>query len=160
MFGIGGGELIFILFVILMLFGSDKVPEIARTMGKAMAQLKNATNDIKSEIQKGADDNGFDHKTLGDFSNKIHSEVNNVSGGILGNVTETYGGISENFHSEINVTKNSILNENVNLTSNDVNQVVTTENDSFKGVLTADPDLETVIKTEEIETLGPIKRKK
>jgi len=47
MFGIGGGELIFIIFIILMLFGSDKVPEIARTMGKAMAQLKNATNDIK-----------------------------------------------------------------------------------------------------------------
>ena len=59
MFGIGGGELIFILFIILMLFGSDKVPEMARTMGKAMAQLKNATNDIKSEIQKGAESNGF-----------------------------------------------------------------------------------------------------
>ena len=64
MFGIGGGELIFILFVVLMLFGSDKVPEIARTMGKAMAQLKNATNDIKNEIQKGAEDNGFDQKML------------------------------------------------------------------------------------------------
>ena len=48
MFGIGGGELILILFVVLMLFGSDKIPDIARTMGKAMAQLKNATNDIKS----------------------------------------------------------------------------------------------------------------
>ena len=46
MFGIGGGELILILFVVLMLFGSDKIPDIARTMGKAMAQLKNATNDI------------------------------------------------------------------------------------------------------------------
>ena len=55
MFGIGGGELILILFVVLMLFGSDKIPDIARTMGKAMAQLKNATNDIKSEIQKSAD---------------------------------------------------------------------------------------------------------
>jgi len=63
MFGIGGGELIFILFIVLMLFGSDKVPEMARTMGKAMAQLKNATNDIKKEIQKGAIDNGFDQKS-------------------------------------------------------------------------------------------------
>ena len=58
MFGIGGGELILILFIALMLFGSDKIPEIARTMGKAMAQLKNATNDIKSEIQKSAEANG------------------------------------------------------------------------------------------------------
>ena len=48
MFGIGGGELVFIMFIILMLFGADKVPEMARTMCKAMAQLKHATNDIKS----------------------------------------------------------------------------------------------------------------
>ena len=40
MFGIGGGEIFFILIVILMLFGSDKIPEIARTLGKGMAQLK------------------------------------------------------------------------------------------------------------------------
>ena len=54
-FGIGFGEIIFILIVVLMLFGSDKVPEIARTLGKMMANLKNATNEIKSEIQKGVD---------------------------------------------------------------------------------------------------------
>lgn len=55
MFGIGGGEIVFIILVILMLFGSDKIPEIARTLGKIMAQLKNATNDIKSEIHKGVE---------------------------------------------------------------------------------------------------------
>ena len=55
MFGIGGGELIFIVLVVLMLFGSDKIPDMARALGKGMAQLKNATNDIKSEIHKSAD---------------------------------------------------------------------------------------------------------
>ncbi len=60
MFGIGGGEIVFIILVALMLFGSDKIPEIARTLGKIMAQLKNATNDIKSEIQKGVEANGLD----------------------------------------------------------------------------------------------------
>ena len=68
MFGIGGGELIFIMFIVLMLFGSDKVPEIARTVGKTMAQIKNATNDIKSEIQKGAEANGFDKQSLAAFN--------------------------------------------------------------------------------------------
>ena len=57
MFGIGGGEIFFIILVVLMLFGSDKVPEIARTVGRGMQQLKNATNDIKSEIHKNADIN-------------------------------------------------------------------------------------------------------
>ena len=46
MFGIGGGELVFIIFIALMLFGADKIPEIARSLGKGMAQLKNATNEI------------------------------------------------------------------------------------------------------------------
>lgn len=64
MFGIGGGELLLILVVILMLFGSDKIPEIARTLGKGMAQLKHATNEIKHEIQKGAEENGLDVKSV------------------------------------------------------------------------------------------------
>lgn len=87
MFGIGGGELIFIMFIVLMLFGSDKIPEIARTMGKAMAQLKNATNEIKSEIQKGAEANGFDTKTLTDFTGDITSEINKAKENLLGDAT-------------------------------------------------------------------------
>jgi sec-independent protein translocase protein TatA len=55
MFGIGGGEFIFIIFIALMLFGTDKLPEAARTFGKVMANLKNATNEIKNEIQKSAE---------------------------------------------------------------------------------------------------------
>ena len=63
MFGVGGGEIFFIILVALMLFGSDKIPDIARTLGKGMAQLKNATNDIKSEIQKSAEANGLNDLT-------------------------------------------------------------------------------------------------
>lgn len=59
MFGIGGGELFFIILIILMLFGSDKVPEMARAFGKFMAQIKNATNDIKSEINRSAEESGI-----------------------------------------------------------------------------------------------------
>ncbi|WP_374542372.1 twin-arginine translocase TatA/TatE family subunit [Flavobacterium sp.] len=74
MFGIGGGELLLILVVILMLFGSDKIPEIARTLGKGMAQLKNATNEIKHEIQKGASENGLDVNSLtGGITEEIES---------------------------------------------------------------------------------------
>ncbi len=64
MFGIGGSELIFIILIAVMLFGADKIPEIARTLGKGMAQLKNATDDIKHEITKSAEANGFDSKSL------------------------------------------------------------------------------------------------
>lgn len=53
-------EIVLIVFVALMLFGAKNIPEIARTLGKGMAQIKNATNDIKSEIQKSADFQEFE----------------------------------------------------------------------------------------------------
>ncbi|MEW5674910.1 twin-arginine translocase TatA/TatE family subunit [Flavobacterium enshiense] len=78
MFGIGGGEIFLIIVIALMLFGSDKIPDIARTLGKGMAQLKNATNDIKSEIQKSAEINEL--KDLNpmnqiDFTADINKEI-------------------------------------------------------------------------------------
>lgn len=95
MFGIGGGELVFILFVVLMLFGADKVPEMARTMGKAMAQLKNATNDIKSEIQKGAEANGLDAKSLSDMTGNLNSEINKTTQNLLGDTVDQANKIKE-----------------------------------------------------------------
>ncbi|HEX8575544.1 MAG TPA: twin-arginine translocase TatA/TatE family subunit [Flavobacterium sp.] len=65
MFGIGGSELIFIILIAVMLFGADKIPEIARTLGKGMAQLKNATDDIKNEIHKSAIENDVKALTRG-----------------------------------------------------------------------------------------------
>ncbi|MFW0738509.1 Sec-independent protein translocase subunit TatA/TatB [Flavobacterium sp. N502536] len=91
MFGIGGGELVFILFIVLMLFGSDKVPEIARTMGKAMAQLKNATNDIKSEIQKGAEANGLDSRSLTDITGNINAQINDAKSNLMGDSANLLG---------------------------------------------------------------------
>ena len=79
MFGIGGGEIVFIILMILMLFGSDKIPEIARTFGKVMNQVKHATNDIKSEIQKGASDSGLD---VNELTGGITREIEKVKEGI------------------------------------------------------------------------------
>lgn len=86
MFGIGGGEIIFIIFIALMLFGSDKIPEIARTLGKAMATLKNATNEIKSEIQKSAESNGID-TSLTNLTSTFTTEVDKVKEGLDSNLT-------------------------------------------------------------------------
>ncbi|WP_396137822.1 twin-arginine translocase TatA/TatE family subunit [Flavobacterium sp.] len=79
----GIGELLLILVVVLMLFGSKEIPDIARFLGKTMAQLKNATNEIKSEIQKGARDNGMDIDSItGGISkeiNKAKTEINQMT---------------------------------------------------------------------------------
>jgi sec-independent protein translocase protein TatA len=86
MFGIGGGELIFIIFIALMLFGSDKIPVIARNLGKGMAQLKNATNEIKSEIQKSAEANGLD-TSIKDLTAGFTNEVESIKGNLNTNLS-------------------------------------------------------------------------
>ena len=48
-----------------------------------MAQLKNATNDIKNEIQKGVEDNGFDQKSLNDLTSSITSEINKAKSNLF-----------------------------------------------------------------------------
>jgi sec-independent protein translocase protein TatA len=85
MFGIGGGELIFIIFIALMLFGSEKIPDVARTMGKAMAQFKNATNEIKSEIQKGVESQGLD-TSMKELTSTFTDEVEKVKSGLETNI--------------------------------------------------------------------------
>jgi len=52
---ISGAEIIFVFFIVLLVFGADKIPSIARTLAKGMTQVRQATNDIKSEIQKTVD---------------------------------------------------------------------------------------------------------
>lgn len=68
---IGTTEVIFILFVLVMVFGADKIPDIAKGMGKGMRQLRDATNDIKGEITKNVDSHGVDKNVTKDISNEI-----------------------------------------------------------------------------------------
>ncbi|MBT0609110.1 Sec-independent protein translocase subunit TatA/TatB [Aequorivita echinoideorum] len=80
---ISGAEIGFILFIVLLVFGADKVPEIARGLGKGMRQIKNATNDIKSEITKGAKDQGIDFDITKDVRkeiDKVKEDVDEVTG--------------------------------------------------------------------------------
>lgn len=53
---VGGSEIVLILLVILMFFGSKSIPGIARTMGKTMHQIKQATQDVQNEIKKSSGD--------------------------------------------------------------------------------------------------------
>lgn len=51
---LGGGEIILIVFVILLLFGGKGMPGIAKTLGKGIREFKDATDGIQREIQQGA----------------------------------------------------------------------------------------------------------
>jgi sec-independent protein translocase protein TatA len=47
---IGMGELLIIMFVILLVFGGRKIPEIARNLGKGISEFKKGMTDLKKEI--------------------------------------------------------------------------------------------------------------
>jgi sec-independent protein translocase protein TatA len=47
---LGGGELMVVLVVALILFGSKRIPEFAKGLGQAMKEFKKASNDVSNEI--------------------------------------------------------------------------------------------------------------
>lgn len=77
---IGTTEVIFILFVLVMVFGADKIPDIAKGMGKGMRQLRDATNDIKSEITKNVDKQGIDTDVTKDITGEISKLKDDLEG--------------------------------------------------------------------------------
>lgn len=80
---ISGAEIFFILFIVVMVFGADKIPDIAKGLGKGMRQLKDATEDIKQEIQKSADKQGIDTSFTTDIKkeiDKVKENINDVTG--------------------------------------------------------------------------------
>ena len=75
---ISGPEIVFILFIVVLVFGADKLPEIARGLGKGMTQIKNATNEIKSEIQNSAEQQGIDTSVVKDVQNEINKVKDDI----------------------------------------------------------------------------------
>lgn len=113
MFGIGGSEFIFIIIVAIMLFGADKIPEVARGLAKGMQQLKSATDDIKSEIHKTAEENGFDKNSLtGGLSEEVNKVKENFSK-IMENSNDPSFGLDKiktDLNSEISQVKEDLEN--------------------------------------------------
>ncbi len=75
---ISGTEITFIVFILVMVFGADKIPEIARGLGKGMRVIKDATNDIKTEITKSAEEHGLDTDITSSITSDIKKEIDQV----------------------------------------------------------------------------------
>jgi sec-independent protein translocase protein TatA len=53
---VGGGELLVVLFVILIFFGPKKMPELGKNLGKGIREFKNAMRDIQEGVEKSMKD--------------------------------------------------------------------------------------------------------
>ena len=55
LFDFGAGEIFLVVLAVLLVFGPSKIPEIARGLGKFINEIKRASEDIKTEINREAD---------------------------------------------------------------------------------------------------------
>jgi sec-independent protein translocase protein TatA len=70
----GGGEIIFILLAALLLFGADKMPEIAKGLAKGMREFRKVSNDIKREFEES--------------TQEIRTDINDVTEDVKKNAEE------------------------------------------------------------------------
>lgn len=75
---ISGPEIMVIMLIIVMVFGADKIPEIARGLGKGMRQVKDATNDIKKEIKESSEKISVDTDITKDINKEIEAVKENI----------------------------------------------------------------------------------
>jgi sec-independent protein translocase protein TatA len=83
--GISGAEILLIMLVVLLLFGSEKMPGIARGMAKGYGEIKRASDDIKREILEGS--SGIMEQVneiKSDFNNQINSHTDQINKEIEG----------------------------------------------------------------------------
>ena len=49
MFGLGTQELVIILIIVLVLFGANRLPDLARSLGSSVKEFKKGVNEVKAD---------------------------------------------------------------------------------------------------------------
>lgn len=76
MFDLGTQELIVIFIVAFLVFGPKKLPELGRTLGKGIRELKEAMRGVKESIEEASDDVSEEIKgAKTDFENAVHKGI-------------------------------------------------------------------------------------
>ncbi len=90
MFGIGGTEIIVILVVALIVIGPAKLPEVARTLGKAMGEFRRVSDDVKHTIESEMDKDEEKQQSA-EVKKEMEQKEKDVSGETEKNVTDISG---------------------------------------------------------------------
>ncbi len=56
LFDVGGPEVLVIMFIVLLLFGGEKLPQFAKGLGKAIREFKKAASNVEDEIKRAIDE--------------------------------------------------------------------------------------------------------
>jgi sec-independent protein translocase protein TatA len=71
----GNTELLFLLFIVLLLFGGRKLPELARSMGEAVKEFNKATNEPTKYIDEKTKKENEERQAIIDAAKKLGIEV-------------------------------------------------------------------------------------
>ena len=83
---ISGPEILFIGLIVLLVFGADKIPEISKGLGKGIRVVKDATEEVKSEIKKCAKTKGVDTESLKKDIDSVKDSIEDLGGSIKRNL--------------------------------------------------------------------------
>lgn len=61
----GWQELLIVLLIVLVLFGAKRLPEIARSLGKAGREFRDASKGLADDVKSGLEDDDADRKPAG-----------------------------------------------------------------------------------------------
>ncbi|NQU32555.1 MAG: twin-arginine translocase TatA/TatE family subunit [Bacteroidetes bacterium] len=75
-FDFGAGEIMLVVLAVLLVFGPSKIPEIARNLGKFINEIKRASEDIKTEINREGDRQDRE-KRLEEYKASLEKEIEN-----------------------------------------------------------------------------------
>ena len=98
---VAGSEIIVIILVVLIFFGSKSIPGIAKTLGKTLYQIKNASAELQNEIKKS----GFDIKEDLKISNLIKEQQEEI--------TRPMDQVYSDIENTIHYSSQSISNEKI-----------------------------------------------
>jgi len=121
----GGSEIVLIIFVALLFFGSKAIPDVAKTLGKAMREFQKATNEIKREINDaGGSGLGDD---IRDIKSTIQGARSDIEDGIKKHTSEINSDIQE-IKADVQKSTDNITGE----VKKEADNVATTINDDLK----------------------------
>ena len=79
---ISGGEIAIIIGIAILILGTDKIPEFARSLGKGINEITHATNEIKSEIKKSSSELDNKSSDIKKEIDKVKDDINSISSSI------------------------------------------------------------------------------
>jgi sec-independent protein translocase protein TatA len=103
---VGWPETVFIFFLALILFGPKKLPELGRTVGKALTEFRRASNELKSTFDREMKNLEQETESFKEISNQFQSDTYSYD---YSSYESTYEGSYGNENSDSSVTSPSTL---------------------------------------------------